>query len=83
MPPPAGESRRARGPAKGPARKQTYEKPRGPIKQRPVTRLYDDDEDLDATVEFDDPAASRVDVDAQDDHTDDVDARDDHTDDKE
>lgn len=66
MPPPGGETRRARGPAKGPARKQTYEKPRGPIKQRPVSRLYDDDEDLESTVEFDDPAASR-----QDDHTDD------------
>jgi cold-inducible RNA-binding protein len=54
------ETRRARGPAKGPVRKQTYEKPRGPIKQRPVSRLYDEDEDLEATVEFDDPAASRA-----------------------
>ncbi len=61
--PPAGESRRARGPAKGPARKQTYEKgPRGPIKERPVTRLYDEDEDLESTVEFDDPAARRADA---------------------
>ena len=76
---PGAEPRRARGPAKGPARKQTYEKgPRGPIKQRPVTRLYDDDEDLESTVEFDDPAASKVDVgDSVDDHTDD------HTDDEE
>jgi cold-inducible RNA-binding protein len=74
MPPPAGDSRRARGPAKGPARKQTYEKgPRGPIKERPVSRLYDEDEDLEAPVEFDDPAASRsdADVDAADDHTED------------
>lgn len=78
-PPPAGsETRRARGPAKGPARKQNYEKPRGPIKQRPVSRLYDDDEDLESTVEFDDPAASRTDMDSAD-----VDAQDDHTDDDE
>lgn len=73
-PPPGADSRRARGPAKGPARKQTYEKgPRGPIKERPVSRLYDEDEDLEASVDFDDPAASRVDpdVDAADDHTDD------------
>ena len=64
MPPPAGDSRRARGPAKGPARKQTYEKgPRGPIKERPVSRLYDEDEDLDSTVDFDDPAARRADDD--------------------
>lgn len=69
LPPPGADSRRARGPAKGPARKQTYEKgPRGPIKERPVSRLYDEDEDLDSTVEFDDPAASRADL---DDHTDD------------
>ena len=72
MPPTGPETRRARGPAKGPVRKQTYEKPRGPIKQRPVSRLYDDDEDLEASVEFDDPAASREDVDAPDaDRTDD------------
>lgn len=58
MPPPGADSRRARGPAKGPARKQTYEKgPRGPIKERPVSRLYDEDEDLESTVEFDDPAS--------------------------
>ena len=43
-----------------------------------MTRLYDDDEDLESTVEFDDPAASKVDVgDSVDDHTDD------HTDDEE
>ncbi len=76
---PRAEPRRPRGPAKGPAPNHTYEKcPRGPIKQRPVTRLYDDDEDLESTVEFDDPAASKVDVgDSVDDHTDD------HTDDEE
>lgn len=78
MPPPGGDSRRARGPAKGPARKQTYEKgPRGPIKERPVSRLYDEDEDLEASVDFDDPAARRADADA------DVDGPDDHTDDEE
>jgi hypothetical protein len=80
MPPTGPETRRARGPAKGPLRKQTYEKPRGPIKQRPVSRLYDDDEDLEATasVEFDDVAASRADGDAPD-----VEAPDDHRDDEE
>lgn len=69
-PPPAGgpESRRARGPAKGPARKQSYDKPRGPIKQRPVSRLYDDDDEdlVEPTVEFDNPAsrsATEVDTD--------------------
>jgi hypothetical protein len=67
MPPPAGDTRRTRAPAKGPARKQTYEKgPRGPIKERPVSRLYDEDEDLESTVEFDDPASS-----TRDDSTDD------------
>jgi hypothetical protein len=77
MPPASPEGRRARGPAKGPVRKQTYEKPRGPIKQRPVSRLYDDDEDLEASVEFDDPAASRNEYDAPDAE------RDDRTDDEE
>jgi hypothetical protein len=73
MPPPGAETRRARGPAKGPLRKQTYEKgPRGPIKERPVSRLYDEDEDLESSVEFDDPAASKTDVpEVQDDQTDD------------
>lgn len=55
---PPSENRRQR--AKPSARKQTYEKgPRGPIKERPVTRLYDDEEDdpIDLTT-FDDPAAS-------------------------
>lgn len=44
---------------KGPLRKQTYEnKPRGPIKERPVTRLYDDEEEaLEPMVDFDDPAS--------------------------
>jgi cold-inducible RNA-binding protein len=76
---PGAESRRARGPAKGPVRKQTYEKgPRGPIKQRPVTRLYDEDEDLESTVEFDDVSASKAEVaEPIDDQTDDL------TDDKE
>lgn len=88
LPPTGPETRRARGPAKGPVRKQTYEKPRGPIKQRPVSRLYDEDEDLEPTVEFDDPAASRVVADgpdAEESEVDgpDVDAQDDHTDDKE
>ena len=87
MPPTGPETRRARGPAKGPVRKQTYDKPRGPIKQRPVSRLYDDEEDLEASVEFDDPAASRGDIDAADTETLDVDGpdavRDDHTDDDE
>lgn len=79
------ETRRARGPAKGPVRKQTYEKPRGPIKQRPVSRLYDEDEDLEPTVEFDDPAASRVATDADGPDVDEPEAgvRDDHTDDDE
>ena len=38
-------------------RKQTYDKPRGPIKQRPVSRLYDDERRIlveTATVDFDD-----------------------------
>ena len=88
MLPTGPETRRARGPAKGPVRKQTYEKPRGPIKQRPVSRLYDDDEDLEASVEFDDPAARReaVDVDGPDTDVDGPDVatdRDDHTDDDE
>jgi len=55
---PPGETRRQR--AKPSARKQTYEKgPRGPIKERPVSRLYDDEDDepIDLTT-FDDPAAS-------------------------
>jgi hypothetical protein len=55
---PPTETRRQR--AKPNARKQTYEKgPRGPIKERPVTRLYDDEEEepVDLTT-FDDPAAS-------------------------
>jgi cold-inducible RNA-binding protein len=55
---PPSESRRQR--AKPSARKQTYEKgPRGPIKERPVSRLYDDEEEenIDLTA-FDDPAAS-------------------------
>ena len=60
LPPTGPETRRARAPVKGPLRKQTYDKPRGPIKQRPVSRLYDDEEDLEASVEFDDPAASRA-----------------------
>jgi hypothetical protein len=71
-------------------RKQTYEKPRGPIKQRPVSRLYDEEEDLEATVEFDDPAARKAGGDtAEGDgaETDadgpDVEAHDDHTDDDE
>ena len=60
-PRPVPRSRAARAvPVKGPVRKQTYEKPRGPIKQRPVSRLYDDEEDLEATVEFDDPAARKA-----------------------
>lgn len=95
MTPTGPETRRARGPAKGPLRKQTYEKPRGPIKQRPVSRLYDDDEDLEgAVVEFDDPAASKLDGDGPDADGPDVDAvdedgadaeqrDDDHADDKE
>ncbi len=95
MTPTGPETRRARGPAKGPLRKQTYEKPRGPIKQRPVSRLYDDDEDLEgAVVEFDDPAASKLDADGADADGPDVDAvdedgadaeqrDDDHADDKE
>lgn len=85
MAPTGPETRRARGPAKGPLRKQTYEKPRGPIKQRPVSRLYDDDEDLEATasVEFDDPAASRAHVDGPDVDGPDVEAPDDHRDDEE
>jgi len=81
------ETRRARAPVKGPLRKQTYDKPRGPIKQRPVSRLYDDEEDLEASVEFDDPAASRAADDGPDADGHDVDspdvARDDHTDDDE
>lgn len=54
---PSSDGRRQR--AKPSARKQSYEKgPRGPIKERPVTRLYDDDEeDVDLTS-FDDPASS-------------------------
>lgn len=95
MPPTGPEvSRRARGPVKGPIRKQTYDKPRGPIKQRPVSRLYDDEEDLvETTVDFDDVAASRAAADAPDGDTPDgdapdadgpdVDVRDDHTDDDE
>lgn len=75
-PPPSGDSRRARGPAKGPQRKQNYEKgPRGPIKERPVSRLYDEDEDLESTVDFDDPASRRDDLDV--DYADDTDVRDD------
>lgn len=83
MPPTGPETRRARGPAKGPVRKQTYDKPRGPIKQRPVSRLYDDEEDLEASVEFDDPAASRAGDDAPDIDEVDVDERTDRTDDEE
>jgi RNA recognition motif-containing protein len=84
MPPTGPEvSRRARGPVKGPVRKQTYEKPRGPIKQRPVTRLYDEEEDLEATVEFDDPAARKAGVDVTEADGPDVEAQDDHTDDDE
>jgi hypothetical protein len=58
---PTPESRRQR--AKPGARKQTYEKgPRGPIKQRPVTRLYDEDEEEPVDLsEFDDPAARTLD----------------------
>lgn len=67
MTPTGPETRRARGPAKGPLRKQTYDKPRGPIKQRPVSRLYDDEEDLEASsVEFDDVAASKGGAEAPD-----------------
>jgi cold-inducible RNA-binding protein len=88
MTPTGPETRRARGPAKGPVRKQTYEKPRGPITQRPVSRLYDDDEDLEASVEFDDPAARKAGEDTDMDGADvedgaDVQAHDDHTDDDE
>jgi len=83
MAPTGPETRRARGPAKGPVRKQTYDKPRGPIKQRPVSRLYDDEEDLEASVEFDDPAASRAGDEAHDVEEVDVDERTGHTDDEE
>ena len=72
--PPSPETRRQR--AKPGARKQTYEKgPRGPIKERPVSRLYDEDEEepVDLT-EFDDPASrpsdeadTAVDLDVEDD----------------
>jgi cold-inducible RNA-binding protein len=60
---PTPESRRQR--AKPGARKQTYEKgPRGPIKQRPVTRLYDEDEEEPVDLsEFDDPASRTPDGD--------------------
>jgi cold-inducible RNA-binding protein len=67
-PPPTGpDGRRQRS---KPSRKQTYEKgPRGPIKERPVTRLYDEDEeDIDfALSSFDDPASSLPEVDETDD----------------
>ena len=69
-PPPAGgESRRQR--SKPSARKQTYEKgPRGPIKERPVSRLYDDEDEDDTPIdlsEFDDPASRPADDDATED----------------
>ena len=65
MPPASPDSRRQR--AKPSSRKQTYEKgPRGPIKERPVTRLYDDDEEDVDLVTFDDPASSVRDGDADD-----------------
>lgn len=55
--PPSADGRRQR--AKPSARKQTYEKgPKGPIKERPVTRLYDDDEEEVDLTTFDDPASS-------------------------
>ncbi len=64
--PSAPDGRRQR--AKPSSRKQSYEKgPRGPIKERPVTRLYDEDEeDIDLTS-FDDPASSVREVDETDD----------------
>lgn len=55
---PPTDQRRQR--AKPNPRTQKYEKgPRGPIKERPVSRLYDDEEEepVDLTT-FDDPAAS-------------------------
>jgi RNA recognition motif-containing protein len=56
--------RRQRGPASGPAQKartQQYEKgPRGPLKERTGSRLYDEEEeDIIEPVDFDDPATSR------------------------
>lgn len=70
---PPTETRRQR--AKPGARKQTYEKgPRGPIKERPVSRLYDDEEEepVDLTT-FDDPASAPREA-APSDDADDMDA---------
>jgi len=63
---PPSDGRRQR--AKPSSRKPTYEKgPRGPIKERPVTRLYDDDEEDIDLATFDDPASSAREADDTDD----------------
>jgi RNA recognition motif-containing protein len=53
-----------------PLKRKPDQKPKGPIKERPVSRLFDvDDEEPADLTDFDDPASSAADVEAEEDES--------------